>query len=106
MHKRNQILLLQNKQKKLKADIKKIKKGIPIYLLGIVFLMFLAVFGLESIVYTFFGGTVNFIVISSLITLALCGFYFYKSQNKIKYKEKTAKAIGVKIYSLMKLKNE
>lgn len=90
----------------LKQEIKKINDSIPVYLTGFIFLMFVVVFLLESKVYSYFGGTLNFITTSSLFTLFICVTYFYLSQRKIKRKEKLSKTIGLKLYRLMKLENE
>ncbi len=106
MSKNIEILAYQKEQSELKKEIQKIKKSIPIYLTGIVFFMFLIVFVLDSKVYTYFGGSLNFFTFSSILTLVICFIYFYTSQFKIKEKEKSAKAIGSKLYNLMKLENE
>ena len=101
-----EILAKQRKQEKLKREIKNIKKKTPIYLIGIVFVMFILVFSLEHRVYIYFGGNLFFIAISLFFTLFICCLYYYLSQMKIKEKEKLSKAIGSKLYRLMKLENE
>ena len=106
MNKGKKILAKQRKQDKLKKEIKNIKKKVPIYLLGIVFVMFIVVYKLEHKVYIYFGGTLLFITISLFFTLFICCVYYFRSKMKIQEKEELSKAIGSKLYHLMKLENE
>ena len=103
---KSNILAIQREQKKLRREVKKIKKSIPINLIGIAFFSFLIIFGLESKVYHFFGGGVNFIKIGIIFTLFICILYVFFGFKKIKYKEKLLKSISTKLYRLMKLNNE
>ncbi|QTE22549.1 hypothetical protein [Polaribacter cellanae] len=103
MKEKEEILLQQKKQVQLKKEIKKIKKTMPIYLTGFVFAMFLIVFFLEDKMYIHFKGAINFILAGILLTIIIGILFYYYCQRKIRAKEKLSKAIGVKLYSLMKL---
>jgi Ca2+/Na+ antiporter len=106
MDKIKNIVEYQRKQTALKKEIEKIKKTIPAYLIGIIFLMLLLFIAAESKVYTYFGSTLNFIKISMLTTLFFCFIYLYLSRKRIKEKEGLSKNIGLQLYHLMKLENE
>ncbi|QOD62039.1 hypothetical protein H9I45_06230 [Polaribacter haliotis] len=106
MKEKEEILKHQKKQVQLKKEIKKIKKTIPIYLAGFVFIMFLIIFLFEDKLYIYFKGSLNFILIGISITIISGVIFYYYCQRKIKSKEKLSKAIGVKLYSLMKLEDE
>ncbi|TXD48895.1 hypothetical protein [Polaribacter sp. IC073] len=106
MVKTHEIIAYQKKQEELKKETKKIKETTPSYIVGFVFIMFLTVFAIESKVYSYFGGTLNFISVSVLFTLFTGLLYFYVSQKRIKEKKKLSKDIQSKLYHLMKLENE
>lgn len=106
MDKNREILRQQKKQNSLKAEIKVIKKKIPTYFIGFVFFTTVSLYFLEDKFYHFFGNSVDIIIgiviVLSVISLfVLIRFYF-----KIKQKKVEAKAIGSKLYKLMKLETE
>ncbi|MDX6747698.1 hypothetical protein SHK09_12920 [Polaribacter sp. PL03] len=106
MSKNKEIIAYQKEQTILKKEVLHIKKTMPVYIIGTVFFMFLIVFAIEGKVYTYFGGTLNFMAFSTFFTLIICVLYFYNSQKKIKEKEKLSKAISSKLYNLMKLEDD
>lgn len=99
----NLISKYQSRQKKIKKEIKKIKKRLPTIIIGFSFLTFIALYSLEDKFYKLFGNGVNYITSGVIFIGIVCLFLVYKSFNSIGRKEKENKTLGLKIYNLMKL---
>lgn len=96
----------QRKQKAIKKEIQKSKKKLPVYFVVFILLTVLSIYFLEDYLYDYFGNSYNFI----LTTIFLFSFVFlvftYRIFLKISNKKKESKAIGTKLYKLMRLEDE
>lgn len=106
MDKNREILKQQKKQNILKAEIKVIKKKIPTYLIGFVFFVIVSLYFLEDKFYHFFGNSVDVIIAVVVLLSVFSLLIVIRFYIKIKQKQKEAKAIGSKLYKLMKLDAE
>ncbi len=103
MNKSKEILNYQKKQNALKSEVKKIKKKLPTYIIGFVFFVVVSLYFLEDKFYAFFGNNVNYIIGLVILLSLFSLFFLLRSYIKIKNKQKESKAIGSKLYKLMKL---
>ena len=106
MCRKNRILAYQEEQSIVKRQVVKIKKEIPIYLIGFFFIMCILIFTLESKIHPYFNGTLNFLIVGFAFTITTCFMYYYIKQREIRKKKRLSKAIGLKLYKLMKLEHE
>ena len=106
MCKKKRILAYQKEQSIVKQEILKIKKKRPFYLVVFLFSVIILIFTVENKVYTYFKGTLNFLILSFAVAILLCIVYLLSTQQKIKKRERLSKAIGLKLYQLMKLEHE
>lgn len=98
-----EISIAQRKQKSIKKEIQRIQKKLPVYFIIYLLVTILGIYFLEDPLYDYFGSSYNFI----LTTIFVCTFIFlvfiYRVIMQITTKKKESKAIGTKIYKLMKL---
>lgn len=96
----------QKKQKLLKTEIKKAKKKLPVYFVVFLLLTVLSIHFLEDPLYDYFGNSYNFILTIVFLFSFIFLVLIYRIFLKISNKQKESKAIGVKLYKLMKLEDE
>ncbi|WP_405608032.1 hypothetical protein [Polaribacter sp. Asnod1-A03] len=101
-----EILHKQKSQRRLKSEIKRIKKKLPRFVVWFLFFVFISLYFFEDNFFHFFGNSVN-IVLGLVISLSLfLLFFILRSYILIKSKQKESKEIGVQLYNLMKLESE
>lgn len=96
----------QKKQKLIKSEINKIQKKIPVYIIAYLLVTILGIYFLEDPLYDFFGSSYNFILTISFICTFIFLVLIYRIILQITSKKKESKAIGTKIYRLMRLEKE
>ncbi|PWG05357.1 hypothetical protein [Polaribacter aquimarinus] len=106
MTKNKEIALLQKNQKALKKEIIEIKKKLPTYIIGAILFTFVGLFFLENNFYDFFGNGVDIILYGVILSATICLILVYVTYLKINKKKKESKAIGTKVYNIMKLADD
>lgn len=103
MTKKNEIENLQLEQNELRMKVLAIKSRVPKFLIGLLLLLLLVVYFLESKLYHYFGTGLNFIqfmigffIITSLLYISLNLRIIFKNNTKIK-------KLSIQLYALMKL---
>lgn len=103
MNKSKEILHHQKKQKILKNEIQDIKNKLPKYILGFVLFTCINLYFLEDSFYKFFGNSVRLIISIVVVSSSIFLLYLIKMYFNIQAKQKESKALGSKLYKLMKL---
>ena len=106
MEKKEEILIEQKRQNKLKEEIQKLKKKLPSIIIGFIFFIAVSLYFLEDKFYHFFGNNANFIFTAVIILVVFSIFLILTSYFKIRKKEKEINEIGIKLYKLQKLEVE
>jgi Ca2+/Na+ antiporter len=101
--KNKKILNIQKKVRNLRAEVKKTKEKVPVYIIGFAVFMICTVYYLEDKVYTYFGGAINFIKCSILLFVIVVLFFLYKTYLSIQKKENEIKRFNNELFKLMKL---
>jgi Ca2+/Na+ antiporter len=101
--KNKKILNLQKKVRNLRAELKRTKEKVPVYIIGFAVFMICTVYYLEDKVYTYFGGAINFIKCSILLFVIVVLFFLYKTYVSIQQKENEIKRFNNELFKLMKL---
>jgi hypothetical protein len=101
--KNKKILTVQKKVRDLRAEVKKTKEKVPVYIIGFAVIMICTVYYLEDKVYTYFGGAINFIKCSILLFVIVVLFFLYKTYVSIQQKENEIKRFNNELFKLMKL---
>jgi Ca2+/Na+ antiporter len=101
--KNKKILTVQKKVRDLRAEVKKTKEKVPVYIIGFAVFMICTVYYLEDKVYTYFGGAINFIKCSILLFVIVVLFFLYKTYVSIQQKENEIKRFNNELFKLMKL---
>jgi tellurite resistance protein TehA-like permease len=96
----------QKKQKSIKKEIKRIKKKLPVYFITFILLTVLSIYFLEDPLYDYFGSSYNFILTTVFVFTFVFLVITYRIFTKISNKQKESKAIGTKLYKLMRLEDE
>ena len=103
MNKTAEILSKQRRQNQLKKEVKRMKKKIPSFFIGSIFLVAVTLSLIEKNYNVFFHNNVNFII-GMLISLCLFSLIFVLiSDYIVKKKIQKYKALGSELYHLMKL---
>lgn len=103
MNKTAEILSIQKRQNQLKKEVKRMKKKIPSFFIGSIFLVAVTLSLIEKNYNVFFHNNVNFII-GMLISLCLFSLIFVLiSDYIVKKKIQKYKALGSELYHLMKL---
>jgi hypothetical protein len=101
--KTKKILDHQKKVRDLRAEVKKTKEKVPVYIIGFAVFMICTVYYLEDKVYTYFGGAINFIKCSILLFVIVVLFFLYKTHLSIQKKDNEIKRFKNELFKLMKL---
>lgn len=101
-----EISIAQKKQKSIKREIRKAKKKLPVYFITFVLVTVLSIYFLEDPLYDYFGSSYNFMLTTIFILTFVFLAFTYRIFLKISKKQKESKAIGTKLYKLMKLEDE
>ncbi|TVZ55753.1 hypothetical protein OD91_1020 [Lutibacter sp. Hel_I_33_5] len=93
----------KNRQEELKSAIQKRKKRATKYLTGFILLSLIFIVFMESRVYSYFGNSINFILVVLSFTIIICLTYLIRIYLLIDKKNKEIKEINNKLYQLMRL---
>jgi hypothetical protein len=97
---------LQEEQKLLKTEIKSLKKGIPYFIIGFIFLSIGCISVFEGKLDELFGNSYN-LILSIIVALVFISIiYIIIIAIKVKNKKSQIKIIGLELYHIMKLKSE
>ena len=96
----------QRKQKLLKKEVQKIKKKFPVYVVIFILITILSIYFLEDIMFGYFGNSYNFILTIVFLYTFIFFVFSYRLFIKVSNKQKQSKAIGTKLYKLMRLEEE
>lgn len=96
----------QRKQKLLKKEIQKIKKKFPVYCIVFILITILSIYFLEDFMFGYFGNSYNFILTIVFLYTFVFLVFSYRLFIKVSNKQKQSKAIGTKLYKLMRLEEE
>ena len=99
-----EILEIQNNQKKIKKEKKKLIKSIPYFIFGFVFFGIGVIYLLEEKLNHIVGNSHNLILIIAIIFGIVSLIYMIIISLKVKNKNEELKLLGNKLYNLMKLK--
>jgi uncharacterized membrane protein len=100
---KHEVIALEERQRKLKKEVKQIKKRMPYYITGFFFFSFLIIGLFEGKLDKYIGDSINFIIIVGIVCCATCLVYLITLTKKVASKKKENKEIGSKLYRLMKL---
>lgn len=106
INRNKEISKAQRKQKSIKKEIKQTKKKLPVYFIAFILLTVLSIYFLEDPLYDYFGSSYNFILTIVFIFTFVFLVFTYRIFLKISNKQKESKAIGKKMYKLMRLEDE
>jgi DMSO/TMAO reductase YedYZ heme-binding membrane subunit len=99
----HEVVALEKLQRKLKKEIKTLKKRMPYYIIGFLFFGFI-IFGLfDNNLNKYVGNSVNLFIVIGIISCSLCLIYLIITSNKIANRRKESKELGSKLYRIMKL---
>lgn len=101
-----QVSQLENKQKRLKKEIKKYKKRTPYFIIGTIFLSVLIISLLDGLLDSYFGKIKDLTIIVSSITVFIGLTFIFINYKNISVRRKESKEIGIQIYNQLKLKDE
>jgi cytochrome bd-type quinol oxidase subunit 2 len=100
---KHEVIALEKAQRKLKKEIKTLKKKMPYYIIGFLFFGVI-LFGLfDNNLNKYVGNSVNLFIIIGILSCSLCLIYLIITSNKIAHRKKESKELGSKLYRIMKL---
>jgi len=96
---------LQEEKKLLKAEIKSLKKKIPYFIVGFIFLSIGCISAFEGRLDKLFGNSYN-LILSIIVALVFTSItYIILIAFKVKNKNSQIRTIGLQLYNMMKLKS-